>query len=88
MSIRDQLLHKQLQKHRQNRSATDLHETPAPYKHWLPGLRSLLRLRYLKIKNAVLIENKQSLRYDVSTAEYTIGFKANSNQKPGYGRPC
>ena len=69
MSIRDQLLHKQLQKHRQNRSATDLHETPAPYKHWLPGLRSLLRLRYLKIKNAVLIENKQSLRYDVSTEE-------------------
>jgi len=83
MSIRDQLLHKQLQKHRQNRSATDLHETPAPYKHWLPGLRSLLRLRYLKIKNAVLIENKQSLRYDVSTAEIHNRVQSKLESKAG-----
>lgn len=73
MAIRDQLLQKQIktssQAHNQNRSATDIHETAKPYRRWMPGFRSLLRLRYLDAKKSVLIENKQSLRYDVSNEE-------------------
>ncbi len=69
MAIRDQLLQKQIQNSNQPQSPTDIHETPAPYKRWMPGIRSLLRLRYLNAKESVLIDNKQSLRYDVSTDE-------------------
>ena len=83
MSVRDQLLQKQLQQYRQTQANTDHHETPAPYRHWLPGLRSLLRLRYLKIKNAVLIENKQALRYDVSTEEIHKQVKSKLDSRSG-----
>lgn len=68
MAIRDQLLRKQM-KMSSPGSHVDIHETPAPYKRWMPGIRSLLRLRYLNAKKSVLIDNKQSLRYDVSTDE-------------------
>ncbi len=68
MAIRDQLLQKQID-NTPSHTATDIHETPAPYRRWMPGIRSLLRLRYLNAKESVLIENKQLLRYDVSTKE-------------------
>lgn len=82
MPIRDQLLYKQLghkQLHQPTTAATntanvaantpDIHETAKPYRQWIPGLRSLLRLRYLGVKKSVLLENKQELRYDVETDE-------------------
>jgi len=73
MAIRDQLLRKQLQQQAQHPQATyntaDIHETAKPYRRWIPGIRSFLRLRYLSAKKSVLIENKQELRYDVSTDE-------------------
>lgn len=69
MSVRDKLLQKQIQGKNNTRSATDIHETPKPYKRWMPGIRSFLRLRYLNAKQSVLIENKQALRYDVSAEE-------------------
>jgi|GEM_PF-4341151 len=69
MSVRDKLLQKQIQGKNNTRSATDIHETPKPYRRWMPGIRSFLRLRYLGAKQSVLIENKQALRYDVSAEE-------------------
>ena len=99
MAIRDQLLQKQIQTqapaqaqqptHRHKYSeqhghaSADLHETPLPYKRWLPGLRSLLRLRYLQIKQAVLIDNKQSLRYDVTAEEIHHQVSSKLNAKAG-----
>ena len=64
-------------------ASADLHETPLPYKRWLPGLRSLLRLRYLQIKQAVLIDNKQSLRYDVTAEEIHQQVSSKLNAKAG-----
>jgi len=65
MGIRDQLLQRQLKAH----NAADIHETAKPYRRWIPGIRSFLRLRYLSAKKSVLIENKQELRYDISADE-------------------
>ncbi len=68
--IRDQLLRKQIQAaNKQTDSNKDIHETQKPYQRWTPGIRSLLRLRYLAAKKEALIENKQALKYDVDTAE-------------------
>jgi hypothetical protein len=95
MSLLDRLLHKQLQAEfpahtqrgdlsRNSQTNTlDWFETPAPYKSWVPGLSSLLRLHYLKVKRSVLIENKQSLRYDVSTAEIHRQIASRLDAKPG-----
>jgi len=74
MAVRDQLLQKQLQQQKTRTSGvdhntTDVHETAKPYRRWIPGMRSFLRLRYLSTKKSVLIENKQELRYDLSTDE-------------------
>ena len=70
MTIRDQLLKKQLtQPSPTGDSFTDGHATARPYKRWMPGIRTVLRLRYLALKKAVLKENKQALKYDVSTDE-------------------
>ena len=70
MTIRDQLLKKQLtQPSSTGDSFTDGHATARPYKRWMPGIRTVLRLRYLALKKAVLKENKQALKYDVSTDE-------------------
>jgi len=72
MAIRDQLLQKQLRRPQTPgaaNNAADIHETAKPYRRWIPGIRSFLRLRYLSAKKSVLIENKQDLRYDISTDE-------------------
>ena len=55
MTIRDQLLKKQLtQPSPTGDSFTDGHATARPYKRWMPGIRTVLRLRYLALKKAVL----------------------------------
>ncbi len=73
MAIRDQFLKKQLpQKNRVDDAAhpiEDIYETAKPYRRWLFGIRSLIRLRYLNAKKAVLLENKRDLRYDISNDE-------------------
>ena len=73
MAIRDQFLRKQLpgeQTEAPDASNTaDIHETAQPYQRWVPGIRSFLRLRYLSAKKSVLLENKQEMRYDISTAD-------------------
>ena len=69
--------------HQHGHASADLYETPLPYKRWLPGLRSLLRLRYLQIKQAVLIDNKQSLRYDVTAEEIHHQVSSKLNAKAG-----
>ena len=78
MSLRDRLLQRQMQTQSQaqdeknlpvHAGTDDSYETPEPYRRWFPGLRSLLRLHYLKVKKSILIENKQALRYGVSAGE-------------------
>ena len=74
MGIRDQLLQRQLKPRQAQQpnaahNAADIHETAKPYRRWIPGIRSFLRLRYLSAKKSVLIENKQELRYDISADE-------------------
>lgn len=96
MSLLDRLLHKQLlaeypvHTHSQDEftretqtNSPDRYETAAPYRSWLPGLSSLLRLHYLKVKRSVLIENKQSLHYDVSTREIHRQVASKLNAKAG-----
>ncbi len=89
MAIRDQLLEKQLQHPKlqpseaRSYNASDIHETAKPYRRWMPGIRSFLRLRYLSAKKSVLIENKQQLRYDVSTDEIQNRVRSKLNARRG-----
>jgi len=72
MSIRDHLLRNELTKPSNpddstvNEYINDEYITEKPYKRWMPGIRTLLRLRYLALKKAVLKQNKQALEYEVS----------------------
>ena len=70
MTIRDQLLKKQLnQPSTASDSSADKHATAKPYNRWMPGIRTVLRLRYLALKKAVLRENKKALKYEVGADE-------------------
>ena len=83
MAIRDQLLKKLL---RQAPPAPDPYkdpfETARPYRSWMPGIRTALRLRYLTHKEAILRENKQNLRYDVSADEMRYQVLDRLSRKP------
>jgi len=86
MSIRDQLLKKQFtQPSTADSSIADEYTTKKPYKRWIPGIRTLLRLRYLALKKTVLNNNKQALRYDVSASEiqHQVAEALKSNTKSG-----
>jgi len=68
----DQLLKKQLRATAADAlraDALDVHETAAPYRKWTPGIRTLVRLRYLKLKQAALVNYQRLLRYDVVADE-------------------
>ncbi len=74
MAIFEQLLKNQLtQAKPAPDAATDQHETATPYRRWALGFRTLIRLRYLSIKKSVLADNRQALRYEVTTDDVQHG---------------
>jgi len=48
---------------------SDAYETASAYRRWAPGVRTLLRLRYLNIKSHVLERQRRLLKYDATSSE-------------------
>jgi len=84
MSMRDQLVKKQLAKpSAYYDDFTDDYISAKPYRRWIPGIRTLVRLRYLSLKKAALTENKLALKYDVGTDEIHQQITDTLNRKTG-----
>lgn len=59
-------------------------ETAKPYRRWALGFRTLVRLRYLRIKKQFLVSRRNTLQYETSAHEVQEHVSQNLGKKEGF----
>ena len=83
MAVLSQLLRSQLTTDQQSTLTSDNFETAKPYRRWALGFRTLVRLRYLKLKKQFLHAKRNELDYETTASNAQQYISSRLGRKEG-----